>query len=75
MPPPGIGNGGGGTPPGNANGGGGIMGCPPGFWPSIGLDADCPSAAYEEVMESMTDWAFSWPISVESEKVVSMFAF
>lgn len=56
--PPGMGNGGGGTPPGNANGGG-IMGCPPRFCPSMGLDEDWPSAAYEEVIESMTDWAFS----------------
>ena len=52
------------VPPGNANGGG-IIGCPPGFCPSMGLDADWPSAAYEEVIESMTDWAFSWPISAE----------
>jgi len=29
----------------------------------MGFDDDWPSAAYEEVMESMTDWAFSWPIS------------
>jgi hypothetical protein len=27
------------------------------------LDEDCPSAAYEDVIESMTDCAFSWPIS------------
>jgi hypothetical protein len=27
------------VPPGNANGGG-IIGCPPGFCPSIGLDED-----------------------------------
>jgi hypothetical protein len=27
------------------------------------LDEDWPSAAYEDVMESMTDCAFSWPIS------------
>jgi hypothetical protein len=53
----------GGVPPGKGNGGG-IIGCPPGFCPSIGFDEDWPSAAYEEVMESMTDWAFSWPISV-----------
>lgn len=56
---PGTANGGG-IPPGKAPGKGG--GATPGFWPSIGFDADCPSAAYEEVMESMTDWAFSWPI-------------
>lgn len=29
----------------------------------MGLEEDWPSAAYEDVMESMTDWAFSWPIS------------
>jgi hypothetical protein len=46
-------------PPGKANGGG----CTPGFWPSMGFDADCPSAAYEFVMESITDCAFSCPIS------------
>jgi hypothetical protein len=39
------------------NGGG--KGCTPGFWPSMGFEEDWPSAAYEEVMESMTDWAFS----------------
>jgi hypothetical protein len=27
-----------------------------------------PSAAYEEVMESITDCAFSWPISVGKER-------
>lgn len=32
----------------------------------MGLALDWPSAAYEEVMESMTDWAFSWPISVHA---------
>lgn len=35
----------------------------PGFCPSMGFDDDCPSAAYEEVIESMTDCAFSCPIS------------
>jgi hypothetical protein len=50
------------SPPGKLNGGGG-KGCTPGFWPSMGFEDDWPSAAYEEVMESMTDWAFSWPIS------------
>lgn len=49
------------VPPGNGGNGGGAW--TPGFWPSMGFDADCPSAAYEFVMESMTDWAFSWPIS------------
>lgn len=49
-------------PPGKPNGGG-IMGCTPGFWPSMGFEADCPSAAYEFVIESMTDCAFSCPIS------------
>lgn len=29
----------------------------------MGFEEDWPSAAYEEVMESITDWAFSWPIS------------
>ena len=29
----------------------------------MGFDEDWPSAAYEDVIESMTDWAFSWPIS------------
>lgn len=40
------------------------MGCTPGFEFSIGFDEDWPSAAYELVMESITDWAFSWPISM-----------
>lgn len=40
------------VPPGNANGGGGWT---PGFCPSIGFEEDWPSAAYEDVMESMTD--------------------
>ena len=48
-------------PPGNGKGG--IMGCTPGFLPSIGFDADWPSAAYELVIESITDCAFSCPIS------------
>lgn len=48
------------SPPGNPNGGGGG---PPGFCPSIGFEADCPSAAYELVIESITDCAFSCPIS------------
>lgn len=29
----------------------------------MGFAPAWPSAAYEFVMESMTDWAFSWPIS------------
>lgn len=29
----------------------------------MGLAPAWPSAAYEDVIESMTDWAFSWPIS------------
>lgn len=49
-------------PPGKPNGGG-IIGGPPGFLPSMGFDDDCPSAAYELVIESMTDCAFSCPIS------------
>lgn len=60
--PPAIPKGGGGIPPGKPKGGGG-NGWTPGFWPSIGFDADWPSAAYEEVIESITDCAFSWPIS------------
>lgn len=55
-------------PPGNPNGGG-IIGWTPGFWPSIGFDEDWPSAAYEEVIESITDWAFSWPISARARSV------
>ena len=58
---PPIGNGGGG-PPGKLPGGGN----PPAGGPlpaSIGFDDCWPSAAYEEVMLSITDWAFSWPIS------------
>jgi hypothetical protein len=49
-------------PAGKPNGGGG-KGCTPGFCPSIGFEEDCPSAAYDDVMESITDCAFSWPIS------------
>lgn len=30
-----------------------------------GFGTAWPSAAYDEVMESMTDWAFSCPISVQ----------
>lgn len=75
----GKGKGGGGpaAPPARSEGGGGKpapkgMGggmppwppYPPGwFWGSIGLLCAWPSAAYDEVMESMTDCAFSWPIS------------
>jgi len=44
---------------GGGNGAPGPRGCA-----SMGLALDWPSAAYEDVMESMTDWAFSWPISV-----------
>lgn len=29
----------------------------------MGFEDDCPSAAYEFVIESITDCAFSWPIS------------
>ena len=59
IPPGGIGNPGGrpagGTmPPGGPNPGGAVF--------SIGLFADCPSAAYEFVMLSMTLCAFSCPI-------------
>jgi hypothetical protein len=43
------------VPPGNPNGGGAT----PGFCPNIGFEEDCPSAAYEFVMESITDCAFS----------------
>jgi len=39
------------------------MGCTPGFEFNIGFELDCPSAAYEFVIESITDCAFSWPIS------------
>ena len=54
---PGKPKGGGGKPwPGI--GGGGPCGA------SMGFDPACPSAAYEFVIESMTDCAFSWPISV-----------
>lgn len=42
----------------------------PTFCPSMGFDADCPSAAYEFVIESMTDWAFSWPISGKKVSIV-----
>lgn len=28
-----------------------------------GLGTACPSAAYDDVIESITDWAFSSPIS------------
>ena len=47
------------VPPGKAKGGGWT----PGFLPNMGFDADCPSAAYEFVIESITDCAFSCPIS------------
>ena len=53
--------------PGNPKGGGG-NGCPgPGCCPSMGFAPAWPSAAYEDVMESMTDWAFSCPISIIQE--------
>ena len=45
-------------------------GIPPGIGPSmfpaasIGFDAAWPASAYEDVIESMTDCAFSCPISV-----------
>lgn len=57
--------------PGKPKGGGGIPGKPGGGGPnpaaccSIGFA--CPSAAYEEVIESMTDCAFSWPISIAGQ--------
>lgn len=59
IPPGGIGNpggspAGGSIPPGGPKPGGAVF--------SIGLFADCPSAAYEFVMLSMTLCAFSWPI-------------
>ena len=59
--------------PGNPNGGGGnpcpgIGGGPP-CGASIGFAPACPSAAYEFVIESMTDCAFSCPISGESGRV------
>jgi hypothetical protein len=57
-------NGGGGTPPGKGNGG--IIGCAPGFEFNIGFELDCPSAAYELVIESITDCAFSCPISAST---------
>jgi len=58
---PGIPNGGGGIVPGrpgNPNGGGGKPPGPPGCG-SIGLALAWPSAAYEDVIESITDCAFS----------------
>jgi len=57
--------GGKGMPPGPMPGMGPSPGAiPPGwFCGSMGLAWAWPSAAYEDVMESMTDWAFSWPIS------------
>lgn len=72
--------GGGGKPPGimpkpGMGGGGKLMGPRPGATPpgvfcgSMGFAWAWPSAAYEEVMESMTDWAFSWPISVRGRGV------
>ena len=53
--------------PGNPNGGGAKPGPPIGGPPwgaSMGFEPDSPAAAYEFVMLSITDWAFSWPISV-----------
>lgn len=32
-----------------------------------GLGTACPSAAYDDVIESITDWAFSSPISTGSQ--------
>jgi hypothetical protein len=53
-----------GKPKGGGGNGGPPMGAPTPPWgASMGLAPACPSAAYEEVMESITDWAFSWPIS------------
>lgn len=52
--------------PGKPKGGGNPgppIGPPP--WFNIGFEPAWPSAAYEDVIESMTDWAFSWPISTE----------
>lgn len=79
MPFGGKGNGGmpggkplGGIPPGAANGGGIPGGRPKAAAPlwvppgSIGFALAWPSAAYEDVIESMTDCAFSWPISMPS---------
>jgi hypothetical protein len=73
------GNGNGGIPrpagiggaPGAPNGGGMPGGKPKGMaatpaWVppgNIGFALACPSAAYDEVILSMTDCAFSWPIS------------
>lgn len=67
-PAPGMpGNGGGGIPPGKPKGGGKPPPPPPPppgwFCGSMGLAWAWPSAAYDDVMESMTDWAFSCPIS------------
>lgn len=50
------------VPPGKPNAGNPWPGW---FWRSIGFAWAWPSAAYEEVMESMTDCAFSCPISIE----------
>lgn len=46
----------------NAGGGGNV----PDGWlaANMGFELAWPSAAYEDVIESMTDCAFSWPISV-----------
>lgn len=49
------------VPPGKGNGGGKPW--PGWFCGNMGLLWACPSAAYDDVMESMTDCAFSWPIS------------
>lgn len=48
--------------PGTPNGGGG--GNDPGAPGCCSNGFACPSAAYEDVIESITDCAFSWPISV-----------
>lgn len=40
---------------------------------SIGFDAAWPASAYEDVIESMTDCAFSCPISVRVPLVNSAF--
>lgn len=45
--------------PGGKPKGGGLKWLCAWFWGSIGFASAWPSAAYEFVMESMTDWAFS----------------
>lgn len=48
-----------GVVPGGKPKGGGLKWLCAWFWGSIGFASAWPSAAYEFVMESMTDWAFS----------------